>query len=163
MTPTLHISTELSYPRRLRISGAVIEIMMTSSNGAIFCVTGPLWAEFAGNRWISLTKTSDAELWCFLWSAPEQTVEKTMETPWFGIVSPRRRIKTPAGTRLNNNVATFILRNTCDNVIIKSCVRWNGTKPLHEPILTYHQHCYGIHQRPISQDVLFNLTHNVFA
>ena len=23
----------------------------------------------------SLTKTSDAELWCFLWSVPEQTVE----------------------------------------------------------------------------------------
>ena len=26
-------------------------------------------------RWISLTKTSDAELWCFPWSAPEQTAE----------------------------------------------------------------------------------------
>ena len=26
------------------------------------------------------TKASDAELWCFLWSAPEQTVEQTIET-----------------------------------------------------------------------------------
>ena len=25
--------------------------------------------------------TSDAELWCFLWSAPEQTVELTIDTP----------------------------------------------------------------------------------
>ena len=24
---------------------------------------------------------SDAELWCFLWSAPEATVEQTMEMP----------------------------------------------------------------------------------
>ena len=27
------------------------------------------------HRWIPLTKASDAELWCFLWSSPEQTVE----------------------------------------------------------------------------------------
>ena len=26
-----------------------------------------------GHRWISFMKASDAELWCFLWSAPEQT------------------------------------------------------------------------------------------
>ena len=33
------------------------------------------------HRWIPLTKASDAEVWCFLWSAPEQTVEQTIETP----------------------------------------------------------------------------------
>ena len=54
--------------------------MMTSSNGNIFRVTGPLWGEFTGHRWIPLTKASDAELWCFLWSGPEQTVEQTIET-----------------------------------------------------------------------------------
>ena len=43
--------------------------MMTSSNGNIFRVTGPLFGEFTCHRWIPLTKTSDAELWCFLWSA----------------------------------------------------------------------------------------------
>ena len=48
--------------------------MMTSSNENIFHVTGPLWMESTGHRWIPLTKASDAELWCFLWSAPEQTV-----------------------------------------------------------------------------------------
>ena len=47
----------------------------TSSTGSIFRVTGPLYGEFTGHRWIPRTKTSDAELWCFLWSAPEQTVE----------------------------------------------------------------------------------------
>ena len=50
--------------------------MMTSSNGNILRVTGPLCEEFTGHhRWIPLTKASDAELWCFLWSAPQQTVE----------------------------------------------------------------------------------------
>ena len=44
--------------------------MMTSSNGNIFRVTGPLCGEFTGHRWIPLTKASVAELWCFLWSAP---------------------------------------------------------------------------------------------
>ena len=55
--------------------------MMTSSNENIFHVTGPLWGESTGYRWIPLTKASDAELWCFLSSAPEQTVGQTIETP----------------------------------------------------------------------------------
>ena len=41
-----------------------------SSNGNIFRVTG-----------LPLTKASDKELRWFLWSAPEQTVEQTIETP----------------------------------------------------------------------------------
>ena len=45
--------------------------MMTSSNGNIFRVTGYLCGKFTGPRWIPLTKASDAELWGFLWSAPE--------------------------------------------------------------------------------------------
>ena len=45
--------------------------MMTSSNGNIFRVTGQLGGEFNGPRWIPHTKASDAELWCFLWSASE--------------------------------------------------------------------------------------------
>ena len=38
--------------------------MMTSSNGNLFRVIGDLCGEFAGPR-------SDAEIWCFLWSASE--------------------------------------------------------------------------------------------
>ena len=45
--------------------------MMTSSNGNIFRVTGHLCGEFTGPRWIPRTKASEAELWCFLWSASE--------------------------------------------------------------------------------------------
>ena len=52
-----------------------LSVMMTSSNGSNFRVTGPLCGEFTGLRWNPRTKASDAELWCFLWSAPEWTVE----------------------------------------------------------------------------------------
>ena len=47
------------------------ESMMTSSNGNIFRVTDHLCGEFTGPRWIPRTKASEAELWCFLWSASE--------------------------------------------------------------------------------------------
>ena len=55
--------------------------IMASSNGNIFRVIGLLCGEFTGHRWIPLTKADDAELSCFLWSAPEQTVGQTIETP----------------------------------------------------------------------------------
>ena len=48
-----------------------VQFMMTSSNWNIFRVTGHLCGAFTGHRWIPRTKASDAELWCFLWSAPE--------------------------------------------------------------------------------------------
>ena len=44
--------------------------MMTSLNGNIFRVTGPLCGEFTGHRWIPRTKASDAKLWCVLWFGP---------------------------------------------------------------------------------------------
>ena len=62
--------------------------MMTSWNGNIFHVTVPLRGESTDHRWIPLTKDSDAELCYFLWSAPEQTIEQTIEPPaiWDAIV-----------------------------------------------------------------------------
>ena len=56
-------------------------LIMTSLNENIFRVIGPMWGESTGLRWIPLTKANDAEIWCFLWSTPEQTVEQTVETP----------------------------------------------------------------------------------
>ena len=52
---------------------------MTASNGNIFRVIGPLWGESIGHRRIPLTKANDTALWCFLWSAPEQMVEQTIQ------------------------------------------------------------------------------------
>ena len=45
-----------------------------------FRFTGLLCGEFTDHRSIPGTKASDAELWCFVWSAPEPTIEQTMET-----------------------------------------------------------------------------------
>ena len=53
--------------------------MMTSSNKNVFGVTGPLWGESIRHLRITLTKASDAELWYFFSSAPEQTFEQTVE------------------------------------------------------------------------------------
>ena len=65
----------INRPGNHMVSGAsftnMVYPMMTSSNGNILRVTGHSCAEFTGPRWIPRTKASDAELWCFLWSAPE--------------------------------------------------------------------------------------------
>ena len=55
--------------------------MMTSWNVKIFRAVGPFGGEFTGNRWIPLTKATDAEHWYFISSAPDQTVEQTMWIP----------------------------------------------------------------------------------
>ena len=52
-------------------SNEKIPWIMTSSNRNIFRVTGHLCGKFTGHWWFLHTKASDAELWCFLWSAPE--------------------------------------------------------------------------------------------
>ena len=59
---------------------------MTSSNGNIFRVTGHLCGKFTGQRWISHTKASDAELWRFLWSAPERLSKQSWGW-WFETLS----------------------------------------------------------------------------
>ena len=51
-----------------------LKLGVDESNGNIFRVTGPLCGEFTGHRWIPSTKASNAELWCFLWTAPELTI-----------------------------------------------------------------------------------------
>ena len=73
----MHVSANIVWGQSLasnnamRITGWSNCVMMTSSNGNIFRVTGHLCGEFTGPRWIPRTKASDAELWCFLWSASE--------------------------------------------------------------------------------------------
>ena len=58
-------------------------IIKKSSNGNIFRVTGPLWGESTGDRWVPLTKASNAELWCFISSLPEQMIEQKSRRRWF--------------------------------------------------------------------------------
>ena len=52
-------------PRPDRFTCRHFHVMVTSSNGNIFRVTGHLCWEFTAPRWIPHTKASDAELWYF--------------------------------------------------------------------------------------------------
>ena len=68
----------------LRIYGDVmLNFLMTSSNGNIFRVTGPLCGEFTGLRWIPHTKASDAELWCFFVLRLNKRLSKHARHRWF--------------------------------------------------------------------------------
>ena len=60
----------------------VAKNMMTSSNGNIFRVTGPLSGEFTGHRWIPHTKASDAELWWSLDLRLNQQLDKQWIHRW---------------------------------------------------------------------------------
>ena len=55
------------------IAGQVSMMMLSIEN--FFHITGPLCGKFTSQRWIPLTKASDVELWCFIWSVPEQELE----------------------------------------------------------------------------------------
>ena len=59
------------------------DVMSTSSNENILRITGLLCGEFTYQRWIPRTKASDAELWCFLWSAPKPKLSKQWRRRWF--------------------------------------------------------------------------------
>ena len=58
-------------------------VMMTSSNGNILRVTGPLCVEFTGPRWIPRTKASDAEPWCFFYLRLNKLLGKHWCGRWF--------------------------------------------------------------------------------
>ena len=79
---------------------------MTSSNGIMFRVIGPLCGEFTGHPWIPPIKASDAELWCFLWSAP---CIKNREA------GDLRRHRSHYDVIVMQNA--FILRYNCSDVI----------------------------------------------
>ena len=53
------------------VTDHMMNIIMTSSNGNVFRVTGHLCGELTCPRWITHTKASDADLSCFLWSMSE--------------------------------------------------------------------------------------------
>ena len=56
---------------------------MTSSNGNIFRVTGPLCGEFTGFRWIPRTKASDAKLCFFFYLRVNKWLRKQSWGWWF--------------------------------------------------------------------------------
>ena len=63
--------------------GRICGVMMTSSNGNIFSITGPLCRQSTDHRWIPLTMDSEAELWPYLWYSSEPSLSKQSRCKWF--------------------------------------------------------------------------------
>ena len=61
--------------------------IITSWNGNIFRVTGPLCGEFTGDRWILRTKASDAKLWYFFYLPLTKWLSKQSWGWWFEMPS----------------------------------------------------------------------------
>ena len=80
--------------------------MMTSSNGNIFRVTGPLCGEFTGHRWILLTKASDAELGVFFDLRLNKRLSKQSWGWWFETLSHPL-------WRYCNGYCISMLKNSC--------------------------------------------------
>ena len=92
--------------------------MMTSSNGNIFRVTGPLEGKSTGHRCILLTKGTGAKLWCFPWSAPEQTVQANT-----GDAGDLRRHRTHYDVTVMTN--KFRVESKVGNMKSLFYIKWN--------------------------------------
>ena len=96
-----------------------LAIMMTLSNGNLFRVAGHLCGEFTGQRWISRTKASDAELLAFLWSALEPAVQTRWRPRWF-------------------ETSSFSLWRHCNNrvVVCDDCANLESARLIPRPMLS---------------------------
>ena len=86
------VTEEFSTQRELEYRALMFSsFIMTSSHGSFFSVTGHLWGEFTGHRWIPLTKGQKCRLWCFFDVGPhklrdkllnKQSINRWFETTW---------------------------------------------------------------------------------
>ena len=97
--------------------------MVTSSNGSIFHVTGPLCREFTGHRWIPLTKTNVAELRSFF---------DLRQNKRLGKQSRRRLFETPSRSSWRHCNGVRLGQGTYDRRLISAIeffYRVNGASP----------------------------------
>ena len=100
-------------------------VMMTSSNGNMFRVTG-LW----GHWWIPLTKASDTKLWCFLWSA---RLRKHSRRWWFEM--PSRAL----WRHWNWSLSLLILISWDTWYGVVAITQHKALLPIHLPIRPYNK------------------------
>ena len=134
---------------------------MTSSNGKIFRVTGHLCGEFTHGEFPH-TKASDAELWCFLWSAPEQTImcdnHATITHYALNELTPRQNgrhfpddifkcIFLSENMWISIKISLkFVPKGTINNIpALVHIMAWRrpGDKPLSEPLVSLLTHIYA--------------------
>ena len=92
-------------------SARIYRIMMTSSNGNIFHVTGHLWGEFTGHWWIPLTKVSDAGFDVFFHLRLNKHLSKQWRDWWFErpLYPLWRHCNVVTGITLDANVPSTLL------------------------------------------------------
>ena len=89
--------------KRAVSAGPMKQPLMTSSSGNNFRVTGPLCGEFTGQRWIFLTKVSDAELY-FFDRQLDKRLSKQSRRRWFETPSRSlKRLCNALGIWVNNS------------------------------------------------------------
>ena len=86
------------------------KLMMTSSNGNIFPVTGHLCGEFTSHRWIPHPMASDVELWCFL--CLNKRLSKQSWGWWFE--TPSRPLWRHSNVYLCNHCMDFLCLKFCE-------------------------------------------------
>ena len=100
--------------------------MMSSSNGNMFRVTGPLCGQFTGHRWIPRTNARFAELWCFLWSLIMEYIRRLPQRNNVNnVCNPLNVVLIPICSNHKNPFA--LVFNLPDKISL--CTTWCTTKP----------------------------------
>ena len=77
------LNTTWKYDFIIQVFSRTRQAVCSNRTSSWWRVTGPLCGEFTGHRWIPLTKASDVELCCFLWSALNKLLSKQSWGWWF--------------------------------------------------------------------------------
>ena len=119
-------------------------LMMTSSNGYIYRVTGPLWGESTGHRRIPLTRPVPRSFDVFFISAPEQTVEQTSEMPviWDAIALIMRSLQCYEENPTADSPQKGSMMLICDHLINReSCYKSVGLPVIRVAITLMWRRC----------------------
>ena len=125
--------------------------MMTSSNRSIFRVTGILCRKYTDHQWNPRTRASDAELWCFLWSAPWRSgwVNNDETGDWDAIVPIMTTLQCFFLTHVciiqpwcvdspQYHIYTLLIWIIVGSDDMMACCLF-GIRPSTEPVMTSHQ------------------------
>ena len=116
-----------------------VHIMVTSSNGNIFRVTGPLSKEFTGYRWIPNTKASDAEFDVFFDLHLNKRLSKQSWGWWFDAHYDAIVMITLQG---QGNTYIFDFWSSLDKYYTNTMtLMHNWIRIISEPLLTFRSTC----------------------
>ena len=123
------ITIWLDVTARHRVWITIAQVMRIEICGKLFIMAGnktsPLWWGSIGHRWITLTKASDAGLWCFIWSAAKQTIK----TPLISLTLSQCTLAGPVytGMPLECHWLTQCTLGYHSKNLVETAPHWNAT------------------------------------